>query len=573
MNKYEQLSAERKRLISIGEAPSWLSTAGYQLLVSKHYLNTAETPRDMYTRIADRAAELTLFSIPADYGYASWNEAFFDVMWKGWLSPSTPVLTNMGNSRGHPISCSSTYVPDSIRGFYQARMEVAQLTQRGYGTSVCLDTIRPRGSAISKGGTANGVMQLASGLVDDMREVSQGSSRRGSVGQYIDPLHPDFDEVADRLLNDDDGFNVGWNITDEFDELFTKDPARADYLWKRMLKIKLTKGKGYFFFVDRANRAAPQMYKDRGFTIKNSQLCSEIALMTDKDHSYTCALSSANVAKYNEWKDTKLFQIITVFIDAVIEDMLIKAKGEEGFERVVAFTEKSRAQGQGILGEATYFQNEGLVFGDFRSIMFNQSLLKRMNEDTLEASRLMAKEVGEPEWMVGYGERCSHRIAIAPTMSTATIMGGVSSGIEPVYANIYSQDTAGGSVYRINPPFLSLMKERGMYTEEVMTRVAEDQGSVQNEDWLTEDEKKVFRTAFEINQETIIKMASDRQKYIDQSQSVNLYFTADEDEEEIARIHHIAFRDEHLLSLYYLRTLNKSMKVEVDKTDCLACDG
>ncbi len=429
MNKYEKLSAERKRLVANGEAPSWLSTAGYQLLTSKNYLDTAETPKDMYTRVAKRAAELTAFPIPVDYGYPDWNTAFADVLWKGWLSPSTPILTNLGTARGHPISCSSTYVPDSIRGFYQARTEIAQLTQRGYGTSVCLDTIRPRGSAISHGGTANGVMQLAGGLVEDMKEVSQGSARRGSVGQYINPLHPDFDEVADRLLNDDDGFNVGWNITDEFEELFSKDPARADYIWKRMLKIKLTKGKGYFFFLDRANRAAPQMYKDRGFTIKNSQLCSEISLMSDENHSYTCALSSANVAKYNEWKDTKLFQIITVFIDAVIEDMLIKARLEEGFEKVTAFTEKSRAQGQGILGMSTYFQQEGMVFGDLQSTLFNQQLLKRMSADTLEASRLMATEVGEPEWMVGYGERCSHRIAIAPTMSTATIMGGTSSGM------------------------------------------------------------------------------------------------------------------------------------------------
>jgi len=574
MNKYEKLSAERKRLISNNEAPDWLSTAGYQLLSSKNYLDTGETPKDMYSRVAKRASELTKFEIPSDYGYSNWNEAFFDVLWKGWLSPSTPVLTNLGNERGHPISCSSTYVPDSIRGFYQARTEIAQLTQRGYGTSVCLDTIRPRGSKISRGGTANGVMQLAGGLVDDMKEVSQGSSRRGSVGQYINPLHPDFDEVADRLLNDDDGFNIGWNITDEFEELFKRDPKRADYIWKRMMKIKLTKGKGYFFFLDRANRASPQMYKDRGFTIKNSQLCSEIALMSDENHSYTCALSSANVAKYNEWKDTKLFQIITVFIDAVIEDMLIKARLEEGFEKVVAFTEKSRAQGQGLLGLSTYFQQEGMIFGDFRSIVFNQQLLKRMDKDTLDASKLMAIEVGEPEWMTDYGERCSHRIAIAPTMSTATIMGGVSSGIEPVYANIYSQDTAGGSVYRINPPFLRLMKDRNMYTEEVMTRVAEDQGSVQGETWLTDTEKQVYRTAFEINQETIIRMSSDRQKFgVDQSQSTNLYFTAEEAEEEIARIHDIAFRDEHLLSLYYVRTLNKSMKVEVNKTECEACDG
>ena len=172
--KYEKLSFERKRLQENNLAPQWLSTAGYQLLVNQHYLDTAETPRDMYTRIAKRAAELTKFPIPLKFGYDSWFDAFFTILWKGWLSPSTPILTNMGNDRGHPIACSGTYIGDSIRSFYQARTELAQLTQRGYGTSVSLDPIRHRGAPISNGGTANGIMQPATGIVSDMSDVSQG---------------------------------------------------------------------------------------------------------------------------------------------------------------------------------------------------------------------------------------------------------------------------------------------------------------------------------------------------------------------------------------------------------------
>jgi len=577
MNKYERLSHQRKQLQKDGLAPEWLTTAGFQLLTEQNYLDVAETPRDMYTRIARRAAELTEFEIPSYLGYSTWFEAYFDVLWKGWVSPSTPILTNMGNNKGHPIACSGTDLQDNIRDFYTARREIAQLTQRGYGTSWCLDAVRPRGSAISKGGTANGVMQPAKGVVEDMKEVSQGT-RRGSVGQYIDVLHPDFDEVADQIMADDIGWNIGWNITDEYAELFDKDFDRADYIWKRLLRTKMTKGKGYWFFLDKVNRHRPKVYVDKGFYVKHSNLCAEITLMNDKDHSFTCVLSSMNVSKYDEWKDTYAIQIATFLLDAVISDMLIKAKTEPGFERIVAFTEKSRAIGLGQLGQSTYFQMKNWEFGDFQSIQFNQMFMKEMDRETLVASKLLAREVGEPEWMKGYGERFSHRLALPPTKSTAIIMGGVSEGIAPVFANVYEQDTAGGMVYRINPPFLELMKERGHYNKETMKRIAEAQGSVQGEDWLTDHEKRVYRTAFERNQETILLMGSHRQKIMSeggggQGQSLNLYITAEEDEAEISRLHNIAFEDEYIHSLYYIYSTNEESTYKVDKSECSACEG
>ena len=576
--KYEKLSYERKRLQKEGLAPEWMSTAGYQLLTDKNYLDVAEKPIDMYIRIAKRAEELTEVKIPNDWEYNNWFDAFYAVMWNGWVSLSTPALTNMGNDRGHPVSCSGTHLGDSIREWYVARTEMAQLTQRGYGTSTVLDPVRHRGSPISKGGTANGVMQPAKGIVDDMKEVSQGSSRRGSAGLYLDPMHLDFDELADQILADDDGWNIGWNITDEFNELFEKDPERADHIWKKMLRIKLIKGKGYFFFVDKVNRSKPQVYKDLGFDVKGSNLCSEIQLMMDKYHSFTCVLTSMNISKFNEWKDTKAVEIATVLLDAIVSDMLIKAKKEEGFERVIAFTEKSRAIGLGMLGEATYYQQEGWVFGDFQSLMFNSQIVKILDDRTLSTSKWLAKEIGEPEWLKGYGERFTHRLAFPPTMSTSIIMGGISQGVEPVFANVYEQDTAGGTVYRINPPFLKLMKERGQYNAEVMKRIAEDQGSVQGEDWLSQKEKDIFRTAFEQNQRTLLKMTGDRQKAMNktgggQGQSTNLYFVHDASEEEIAEIHHEAFLDENIESLYYIRTLNGATKVKIDNSVCEACEG
>ena len=576
-NKYERLSHMRKQLQADGLAPEWMSTASYQLLTGQDYLDTAETPRDMYLRIAKRAAELTEFDIPTYFGYDTWFEAFFDIMWRGWLSPSTPILTNMGNSRGHPIACSGTYLGDSIVSFYEARKEIAQLTQRGYGTSWCLDPVRPRGSKISKGGEANGIMQPASGVVQDMKDISQGT-RRGNVGQYLNPLHTDFDELCDQIIADDDGWNIGWNLTDEYNDLYRTDKDRADLIWKKMLKAKMVKGKGYFYFLDKVNKARPKMYVDRGFYVRHSNLCAEIALMSDKDHSFTCVLSSMNVAKYDEWKNTYAVQLATIFLDAVISDMLIKAKDEPGFERIIAFTEKSRAIGLGQLGQSTYFQMQSWPFGNFQSIQFNQMLMKHLDTESLIASKLLAKEVGEPEWMIGYGERFSHRLALPPTKSTAIIQGGISEGIGPVYANVYGQDTAGGTVFRINPVLLPIMKDRGQYTEAVMERIAKAQGSVQGESWLTDHEKEVFRTAYEINQETILLMGSHRQRIMSaggggQGQSLNLYFTAEESEEEISRLHHLAYEDEHLQSLYYVHSLNEESTYKVDKSTCSACEG
>jgi len=576
-SKYEQYSKTRKMLQKQGKAPEWMTTAGYQMLVEKNYLQTGETPIDMYARLAARAEHIYMFKfkleVPAWLGYSNWYDAFFDAMWKGWLSPSTPVLTNMGTERGHPVACSGSVPHDSILGFYDVRKELALLTQEGYGTSVVLDPIRHRGAPISRGGYATGVTQLMDGVVDDMDKVSQGNSRRGQAGQYIDVLHKDFDEVAAKLHADPEGLNIGWTLTDSYKEMFKTNPERADHIWKKMLKTKMTVGKGYFWFKDKVNRARPQMYKDRGLYVQASNLCAEIALMSDERHSFTCVLSSVNITKYDEWKDTKLVKIATFFLDAVVEDMLIKARGKEGFEKVVRFTEKSRAIGIGMLGLTTYFQSQSWVFGDLQTRMFNKLIAKRLQADTLDVSRYLAKHVGEPEWMEGYGERFSHRTAYPPTMSTSIILGGISQGTEPVFANVFTQDTAGGNVFRINPTFLELMKEREMYTEEVMNRIAEQKGSVQEEDWLTEHEKKVFRTAFEIDQELILTFAADRQPFVCQGQSTNFYFDKSVSEEEISRLHSIAFNNEQIHSLYYIRSLNDVAKHKAKDDECLACHG
>jgi len=573
-SKYEQLSSERKRLKSIGESPEWLSTPAFQMLSNQGYLQPGETPKGMYTRIAKRLGSLVdpRIDVKLFGDFNNWEEAFFHDMWKGWLSPATPELVSIGTERGMGVSCSGVMPDDSIEGFYDTRREIALLTKEGFGTTVCLDPIRHRGSAISNSThKASGVTQLMLGLVRDMEEISQGS-RRGQIGQYLNPMHPDFDEVVDQLIADDVGLNIGWNLTDAYEELFQTNPQRADKIFQRMMKVKALKGKGYFFKKDHVNRRRPQMYKDRGFVVESSSLCNEINLFCDKDHTFSCVLASVNRARYEEWKYTKLEQRGMIFLYAVIEDFLSKAKGKPGFEKVVRFTDKTRAVGLGVMGEASYYQSRGWVYGGVESRRSNKTYFQRMNDETLKVSKYLAKTIGEPEYMKGYGEYFSHRMAIAPTTSTSVILGNPSRGIEPVYANVYMDETAAGAIYTINPQLFKLLKSKNLYSEDMMRRISQDNGSIQKIDEFTASEKAIFMTAFEIDQEFILQMGSDRQQFIDQSQSLNLYFDKTVKEEEFARLHHLAIIDPHILGLYYVRALDGEAH-KLSKDECIACQG
>jgi len=243
---YEYYSSERKRLQATGEAPEWLTTAGFQLLTEKNYLLAGETPKGMYNRLADKASELidpkidiNLFN--DDTGITNWKELFFRDMWNGWLSPSSTVLANLGTSKGHPVSCSGTHLDDSIDGFYKARHEIAILTKLGYGTSWDLSNVRSRGEKFGVDGVATGVTQPMNGARQDTSEVSQGTTRRGSIGQYLDVMHRDFDEVNDELRAEDQGLNIGWVFTEEYRELTKSNPGRADEIWKKILKTKMQK--------------------------------------------------------------------------------------------------------------------------------------------------------------------------------------------------------------------------------------------------------------------------------------------------------------------------------------------
>lgn len=561
MSIREQLSEERKRLQKEGLVPEWMTTDGWGLFKSKYAVKGELGFKGRAETIARTLSKHS--PNPEEY-----NVKFYNLIWKGWLSCSTPVLANTGTDRGLTVSCSGQYIGDSVREFYENLTESAVLSQEGFGTSGYLGDIRGRGSNISRGGKASGAFPVFEDFVTMSQKVSQGSNRRGAFAGYLPISHPDFDEIADFVKEFPDSANIGWCWYDSDTEKANAGDVETLRRFKKAMKLKLLTGKGYWFFPDKVNRANPQMYKDLGLEVKSSNLCSEITLFQDKDHTYTCVLSSMNLSYYNDWKDTTAVQDATVFLDCVVSEFLEKARNIKGLEKAVSFTEKGRAVGLGVCGFHTYLQQEMIAFESLPAMFKNREIFKHIKKEALIASKMLAKVFGEPEWCKGYGVRNTHLMCCPPTLSTSVIMSGVSQGIEPMLGNCFVQSTAGGETERVNPVFLKLMKERGKFSKKLVKHIADNHGSIQDQDWLTDEEKLVFKTAFEINQESIIRLASQRQPEVCQAQSINLFFSAEEKEEEIARIHRMAFEDENIKSLYYIRTQSG---VKSSSGECLAC--
>ena len=559
MNKY---SSERKRLQAQGVIPEWMTTQGYQLFCDKYLW--ADSVYSQYQAIARTASNHLSGTHFSNEAYTK----FFNLLWNGWLSPSTPILANMGTNRGLPVSCSGGYINDSIDGFYTARRETAILTKHGFGTSGYLGDIRARGTDISIGGKASGVLPVFQGFTRDMQEVSQGSTRRGAWAGYLPITHADFDELCDLLHHSPDDLNVGWNITDDFIADLEAGVPEAIRRWQKVLKVKMITGKGYFFKVDEANRHRPDCYKDLGLDIKASNLCTEIMLHSSEEYTYTCVLSSMNVAKYDEWKDTDAVYWATIFLDCVAQEFIDKAKDIKGLEKAVAFTEKGRALGLGQCGLHTYVQSKSVPFESLEAKWYSNKIASYIQEEALTASQDMALELGKPEWCYRSELRNTHLIAIAPTKSTALIMGGISEGINPDPKVVFNQNTSAGEVERITPIFLQLMKDKGVYTKKNIKSIEDAFGSCQHVDWLTDHEKAVFKTAFEMDMHAINRMASSRQRYVDQGQSLNHFFGSDATEEYISSVYKEVLLDKNILSSYYAYS---SADVAGSDGECVSC--
>lgn len=559
--QFEALSAERKALQAAGSLPDWYTTQGWQMFKSKYSVEGEDAVRGRHRTIAKTLARHMIGR------EAEWEERFFDLMWRGVLSPASPALANTGTDRGMPVSCSGQVVGDSVDSFYKGLHETASLSKYGFGTSVDFSSIRPRGSKVSNGGKANGAVPVIEDFFICASKISQGGSRRGSVAAYLDIEHVDWDEAIDGLESTPDGKNYGWVIKDSFVDKLKAGDKEANRRFSRALYVKMVTGKGYLFFVDKANRARPQMYKDLGLEIKASNLCSEVVLHSSDDLSFSCILSSLNLLHWDKIKESSAVFDATVFLDCLVSEFLEKSEGIPGLEKVREFTRRGRAIGLGVMGFSTYLQENRIPYGSLEAQFLNQDIFEHLQKESLRASQWLAQEYGEPEWCKGYGVRNTHRTAVAPTKSTSLLMGGVSESVFPDPGMVFDAGSSVGDLRRIPPAIYELMKERGVYSKETLDDIVEHIGSVQHVDWLTEEEKAVFLTAFEIKQDIILRYASQRQKYICQGQSLNFYVAEDSAETEVSKLLSEAVLDENILGVYYVY----SRSGVVVKDECLAC--
>jgi ribonucleoside-diphosphate reductase alpha chain len=467
-----------------------------------------------------------------------------------------------------PVACSGQYIGDSVADFYGELLDTAVLTKNGFGTSGYLGDIRPRGSQIGTGGTASGVLPVFQTYVDAMKRVTQGVARRGAWAGYLPIDHPDFNELADWVKNNPDDANVGWTVSRDFMESLDSGHPEAIERYQKALKLKMLTGKGYFLFTDKVADSRPEMYKAHNLDVKASNLCTEIMLHSGEEETFTCILASMNLEKYDEWKETDAVFTATVFLDCVTSEFLSMAAGKRGFEKALASTEKSRALGLGVLGWHSLLHKKMIPFESFQAQKLNVEIFDGLNKKSTEASRYLAEQLGEPVYCKGFGVRNTHRLAVAPTMSTSQLMGGVSQGIEPFIGNVFVQQGAGGETIRVVPELLEIMKREGVYSRETLLEIASHDGSIQHVSWMSEEEKAVFKTAFEIDPYMILEQASARQRYICQGQSINLFFGADDPEEHISSVHKAAFKDKNILSLYYIRT---KAGVSASSGECVAC--
>ena len=567
------------------QVPDWMSQEAVDTL-SRGYLWQAETPRGMWERVANHAAKILK--------YENIAQDLFEAMWNGYIGLATPVAANFGTSRGLPISCYSVHLSDSVQSIYSHLKEVAALSKNGGGVGVYFGDIRPAGSPISAGGKSTGVVPWAQQYDLAASVVSQGGVRRGSFAIYLPITHPDLPELLrskDHSQGDPRKFvdsNVAVTVDDEFINAMLRGDVEKQKLFGEVLKIRMVSGSPYIVYIDNANKQNPECYNQRGLKVSTSNLCSEIFLHTDENHSFVCVLSSLNLAKYDEWKSwvgpntgKTVPELTTYLLDAVVEEFCHKAERLPSMGRSVRFARKSRALGIGTMGLHALYQHRGYAFESQEARELNIECHKFIREKAEKASRQMAIDYGEPEWCKGNGMRHTHLIAIAPTRSNSVISGAVSQGIEPIDSNYYVAKQAKGTFVRKNPYLVQLLIGLGKNTEEVWESILEMRGSIQHLNFLTDSEKKMFRTAREIDQFELIKQAADRQPYVCQGQSLNLFVDPEASPEYLFKLHLSAWKY-GLKSLYYLRSSSllvkkSSVKAQVKrakiitKDDCPYC--
>jgi len=459
-----------------------------------------------------------------------------------------------------------------------------RLTSLGGGVGVGLSKVRGRGNKIGKDdmGQSEGIVPWAKIYDSTIIATNQGAVRRGAASVNLDINHPDIHEFLEIRRPKGDPNRQCLNlhqcvvVDDIFMQKLEHRDAEAMELWVKILKSRVETGEPYVMYKDNVNNANPPAYKKNNLEVSMTNICSEITLHTDEEHSFICCLSSINLTKWDEWKNSDLVETAIYFLDGVLEEFLSKTSGRDSLIRAHRSAKKGRAIGLGVLGWHTFLQNERIPFNSIRATSLTHQIFSQIRTQAENASRQLADEYGEPVWCKGTGMRNTHLLAIAPTVSNSTISGGVSAGIEPVPANVYTFNSAKGTFIRKNPALVDYLEEKGANTEEVWDEIMRDRGSIANlpEDVMPAEDKPIFLTFAEINQLQLVEQAAARQKYIDQTQSLNLAFDPTDSPKFINEVHQTAWRL-GIKTLYYLRTdsvINGDIGSRTS-TDCLSCDG
>ena len=576
--------------------PEWGNTEIYVKTISKGYLLAGEKPKDAYWRVSTKVAQRL--------NKPQMASKFFDYIWKGWLNLATPVLSNTGTDRGLPISCFGIDVADSIFDIGTKNLELMLLAKHGGGVGIGINQIRPAGAPITGNGTSDGVVPFTKIYDSTILATNQGSVRRGAASVNLNIEHKDFEDWLEIREPKGDVNRQSLNlhqcavVGDKFMRKLQDGDEDARRKWGKLLQKRKATGEPYIMFKGNVNKANPDMYKKNGLKVFMTNICSEIVLHTDENHSFVCCLSSVNLAKYDEWRDTDLIYTATWFLDGVLSEFIQKAKGMKGFDNSVRSAEKGRALGLGVLGWHTYLQQRGIPFEGMEAQFETRKVFSQIKIESERASRDLATEYGEPLWCKETGFRNTHLRAIAPTVSNSKLSGNVSAGIEPWAANVFTEQTAKGTFIRKNPELEKVLRKAGINNKDTWDKIMEDGGSVQDlkelDSWcylggkmvqcteVSEEDKSktypvkdVFRTFKEINQMDLVKQAGVRQQYIDQAVSLNLAFPSIASPKWINQVTMEAWK-QGIKTLYYMRTesvLRGDIATRAVDPDCVACDG
>ena len=553
----------------------WLNENSKNFL-SKGYLTKGVTPEQRIKVISQRAEEILNIK-----GFA---DKFYSYMEKGFYSLSSPIWANFGIKKGLPISCFGSYISDNMSSILYTLSEAGMMSKYGGGTSGFFGELRHRGAEITDNGTSSGAVHFMKLFETMMDVVSQGSTRRGRFAPYLPIEHPDIEEFL-KIGTEGDPIQElthGVTVSDKWMQDMIAGDSEKRALWAKVIQRRVEIGYPYILFTDTVNNNTVDVYKDKNLKITHSNLCSEIALPDNEYWSFVCNLSSMNILHYDEWKDTDAVETMVYFLDAVMTDFIEKLEAlrdsnekeyKDAFsfmERAYNFAVANRAIGLGALGWHSYLQSKMIAFESVEAKRLNVQIFKFIKDKAYKASKELAKLYGEPELLKGYGRRNATLTAIAPTTSSAFILGQVSQSIEPIWSNCYVKDVAKAKVTIKNPYLKSILAERGKDTREVWTDIRYHDGSVQHMDFLSDQEKEVFKTFSEIDQYHVLDQAASRQQFIDQSQSLNLMINPKMSAKDINKLYLFAWENK-IKSLYYQHSTNAAQQFSQDKL-CSTCE-